>query len=314
MTLTSSFAPAGQFVHFALFYDTAGGYADVVTSFLEEGLAVGEPALVAVPCDNLELIRARLGGAGETVRFQDMSVLGRNPSRIIPVIRDFTDAHPGDRTRFVGEPIWAVRSLAEIQEATRHEALINAAFADTPTSILCPYHRDRLDQAVLDDAEVTHPHLLGRDRTGVSPRYAGAAAALAIAEQRLPAPPADAEELTFGEGDLPSIRRLIGERAANAGLSGERAEDLTLAVNEVASNTINHANADGTLRIWQDAATFVCEISDGGHIADPLAGRHPITVMNGGGQGLRVVNLVCDLVELHTGPWGTAIRMHMDRT
>ncbi len=308
-------APAGQFVHFALFYGTASEYADAVTSFLEEGLAVGEPALVAVPRDNLELIRARLGSASETVRFQDMSVLGRNPSRIIPVIRDFTDAHPGDRTRFVGEPIWAGRPPAEIQEVIRHEALINAAFAGTPTSMLCPYHHNRLDQAVLDDAEVTHPHLLGRGRTGVSPRYAGAAAALAIAGRRLPAPPADAEELTFGEGDLASIRRLIGERAANAGLSDERAEDLTLAVNEVASNTINHAKADGTLRVWQDAATFVCEISDGGHIADPLAGRHLTTVMNGGGgNGLRVVNLVCDLVELHTGPWGTAIRMHMDRT
>jgi hypothetical protein len=32
----------------------------------------------------------------------------------------------------------------------------------------------------------------------------------------------------------------------------------------------------------------------------------------GGGHGLRVVNQVCDLVELRTGPWGTAIRMRMD--
>jgi DcmR-like sensory protein len=163
----------------------ADGYADAITSFLEEGLAAGEPALAALPCDSLELIRARLGSAGEMVVFQDMSVLGRNPSRIIPVIRDFTDAHPGDRTRFVGEPIWAGRSPAEIQEATRHEALINAAFADMPTSILCPYRSDGLDQAVLDDAEVTHPHLLGRDRTRVSPRYAGAAADQQRREDRL---------------------------------------------------------------------------------------------------------------------------------
>jgi anti-sigma regulatory factor (Ser/Thr protein kinase) len=313
MAMTSFFAPAGVFTHAAFFYDTADQYVDVIASFLEEGLTAGEPALVAVPRGNLELIRAGLGGVGETVSFQDMSVLGRNPARIIPVIRRFTDSHPGGRTRFVGEPLWAGRSPAEIQEVARHEALVNAAFADVPTAILCPYRSDRPDQAVRDDAEVTHPHLLGRGRTEVSTRYAGAAAALAIAEQRLPAPPGNAEELVFEPGDLPSLRRLIRKRAASAGLSDERAEDLTIAVNEAATNTISHTHAPGRLRLWQDATTFICEIRDGGHIRDPLAGRHLASAVAGGGHGLRVVNQVCDLVELRTGPWGTAIRMHMDR-
>jgi hypothetical protein len=99
-----------------------GQYLDVISSFLEEGLKAGEPALVAVPHGNLELIRARLGDSSGTVRFRDMSVLGRNPSRIIPAVRRFADAHRGVRTRFAGEPLWAGRSPAEIEEATRHEA------------------------------------------------------------------------------------------------------------------------------------------------------------------------------------------------
>jgi anti-sigma regulatory factor (Ser/Thr protein kinase) len=86
-----------------------------------------------------------------------------------------------------------------------------------------------------------------------------------------------------------------------------------LAVNEAATNTISHSHAPGRLRLWQDAATFTCEICDGGHIRDPLAGRRPASAAAGSGHGLLVVNQVCDLVELHTGPWGTAIRMHMDR-
>jgi len=166
METTSSYPPTGVSVHTGFFYDTTGQYLDVISSFLEEGLNAGEPALVAVPHSNLELIRARLGSRGGTVHFRDMCVLGRNPSRIIPAVRRFTDAHRGVRTRFVGEPLWAGRSPAEIEEATRHEALVNAAFADVPTTILCPYPTAGLDAAVLADAETTHPLLLGNGRTG----------------------------------------------------------------------------------------------------------------------------------------------------
>ena len=311
--MTNSYAPTEGLVHSAFFYDTADQYVDVVSSFLEEGVTAGEPALVAVPRGNLELIRASLGSRNGTVRFRDMSVLGRNPSRIIPAVRRFTDAHRGGRTRFVGEPLWPGRSPAEIQEATRHEALINAAFADVPTAILCPYQVAGLDQAVLAGAETTHPHLLAGGRTRVSPRYSGTAAALAIAGERLPAAPAGAEEINFGAGDLPVLRRLVRERALSAGLPGERAEDLTIAVNEVATNTVSHTGAPGVLRMWRDTTGFVCEICDTGHIPDPLAGRRPASAAANGGHGLGVVNQICDLVELRTGPWGTAIRMRIDQ-
>src|SRR5262249_45939998 len=102
--MTNSYAPTDGLVHSAFFYATADQYVDVVSSFLEEGLDAGEPALVAVPRGNLELIRARLGSRNGTVRFQDMSVLGRNPSRIIPAVRRFTDAHRGGPPRFAPDP------------------------------------------------------------------------------------------------------------------------------------------------------------------------------------------------------------------
>jgi hypothetical protein len=91
-----------------------------------EGLAAAEPVLVAVPGRRLDLVRAAPGPAAEAVSFADMVGLGRNPARIIPAIRRFTDSRRPRRTRFVGEPVWAGRSAAETAEATRHEALIAA--------------------------------------------------------------------------------------------------------------------------------------------------------------------------------------------
>ena len=84
------------------------------------------------------LIKRVLGEAGQAVSFADMAVLGRNPARIIPAICRFTDSRHPRRTRFLDEPVWAGRSPAETTEATRHEALINAALAAVPTSVMCP--------------------------------------------------------------------------------------------------------------------------------------------------------------------------------
>ena len=106
--------------------------------------------------------------------------------------------------------MWAGRSPAEIEEATRHEALVNAAFADVPTTILCPYPTAGLDGAVLADAETTHPRLLGNGRTGVSPRYTGTAAALAIAARRLPAARAARRRSASGRETCPGSAAWFG--------------------------------------------------------------------------------------------------------
>ncbi|NUR39399.1 MAG: hypothetical protein HOV73_04880, partial [Streptomyces sp.] len=93
----------GGFVHPALFYRDAREYLDGTLRFVRDGLAVGEPVAVAVPGENLRLVRDGLGGDAEGVRLLDMREVGRNPGRIIPgVLRAFADAQaPGRRVRIV---------------------------------------------------------------------------------------------------------------------------------------------------------------------------------------------------------------------
>ena len=60
-----------------------------------------------------------------------MAELGRNPARIIPEVLAFAQIHPGKAVCCVGEPIWPGRTTEEIEEAVRHEALVNLAFRDS---------------------------------------------------------------------------------------------------------------------------------------------------------------------------------------
>jgi len=111
--------------------------------------------------------------------------------------------------------------------------------------------------------------------------------------------------------DLAAIRAVVHRYAIAAGLSEARAIDLTLAVSEVAANTIKHAKSPGSLKIWYDAKEVVCQIHDDGIITDPLAGRRQPSLEALGGHGLWIVNQVCDQVELQSDETGTTIRLHM---
>ena len=126
----------------------------------------------------------------------------------------------------------------------------------------------------------------------------------------LPSPTNDAMYHTY-RSDLSQVRALVLQQARAAGLTEGRANDLVLAVSEVAANTLRHTRSSGTLAIWHDADEVVCEIHDEGTITDPLAGSRKPPPDASGGHGLWLVRQVCDLVELTSDANGTTVRMHM---
>jgi len=301
---------APQLEHAAVFYRGTGEYLDAVLGFVAGGLERAEPVFVAVPGPKVGLLREHLGGRAGRVSFADMTELGANPAWIIPRVAAFADAHRGRAIRYVGEPAWETRTAAELCEATRHEALINLAFAGTAASMLCPYDRGRLAPGVIDGAERTHPVLITGGRSRPSRSYRGAGLFPAGCDQPLPSPPARAAALAYRD-DLAHVRAFAAAQARRAGLPTGRARDLVIAVSELAANTWRHTDAGGTVHIWSADGELLCQVHDSGHVSDPLAGRRRPIPDAGRGHGLWVVNQLCDLVELRTGGTGTTIRLHM---
>jgi anti-sigma regulatory factor (Ser/Thr protein kinase) len=134
----------------------------------------------------------------------------------------------------------------------------------------------------------------------------------ALSRTALPSVPS-AVSLTFTT-DLAAVRAVVSRYAAEAGLSEMRSADLVIAVNEVAANTMQHAHAKGVLDIWQDTDEVICQVTDTGYIADPLAGSRMPRPGAMTGYGLWMVNRVCDQVDLRSDETGTTIRMHMNLT
>jgi len=301
--------PAAPLHHLALFYHGSDEYSDIVAGFVRAGLEVGERVFVALPGHRLAAVLGALGGQREYVAFADMTSLGRNPARIIPAIEAFASAG-SEPVRFVGEPIWPGRSAAEVRESTRHEALINLAFAAACAQILCPYDAAALPDPVLADACRTHPLIAGASSHEASPGYEGPGSVPESCALPLPPPPPRTKVLRY-DTDLRRVRQFVADGARDASLPATTAADLVLAVNEIAANTVRHGGGTGTVSAWLTAGELICELRDAGHITDPLAGRRVPDPEQAGGHGLWLVNRSVDLAEVRTGPGGTVTRLHV---
>jgi anti-sigma regulatory factor (Ser/Thr protein kinase) len=295
--------------HFALFYRSWDDYFGEIVSFVRTGLDEGEPVLVALPFPRARLLR-NIFETNDDVTFVDMIELGANPARIIPALRRFIYNQDERPARFVAEPAWPGRSSAELAEVILHDSLVDLSTAGTQTSVLCAYNSTSLEPGVLAAARGLHTHVIDSTGSHRSPHY-DPEQARALFARPLPDPPSDAHALRF-DHDLAHVRRFVEDLVASSALDPTSIQDLLLAVSEVATNTIVYAGSPGLLRLWQgDAREVVCEVCDSGHISDVLAGRlgpYPLALH---GWGLWMVNQVCDLVQLRSGDWGTAVRLHM---
>ena len=306
----------GCFRHETLFYSGDDEFLAGTVPFIEGALDACEPILVAVGEERIALIKDALGGAGEYVGFVEMHALGRNPARIIPEWQRFleTAAPDGAPVRGIGEPIWPGRSPAELVECERHESLLNVAFdGGQGWSLLCPYDVERLDDEVLEGARRNHPLIAGACGSHASPSYVPAHAGPGPFDGDLPGPRGTVEQTqVVSAHGLAPMRAWLASWAADAQMSAADADQLVLAVNELASNSVCYGGGSGTVRAWREDGTIMCEVDDGGHIYEPLAGRMQPTAGQSDGRGLWLVNQLCDLVQIRSSREGTSVRVHMD--
>ncbi|PWK87903.1 histidine kinase-like protein [Lentzea atacamensis] len=291
------------FAHEALFYRGEDEFLAGTARFVADGVSRGEPVLVAVPEARIVLLRERLGDQADQVHFIDMTEAGRNPGRIIPgVLMAFSASAPQSRVRMVGEPVWPGRSELEYPACVQHEALINTAFEGRRGTLLCTYDAASLPDHVLEDAMRTHPVIIDGSKRFASEWYTDPARLADIYNVPLPPPPSSAEQHNFSVGTLAHMRKVVTAYAN--WLRREQVDDLVLAVNELATNSILHASGRGVLRMWREGDTAVCEVSDSGKGLPPS-----FTGLSG--FGIVMVNLLCDLVRTHTSHSGTTVRVYL---
>jgi anti-sigma regulatory factor (Ser/Thr protein kinase) len=304
--------PSLGLVHRALIYGSEQEFMDFALPFLEEAIAAEEPTLVAVQERSVENLRAALGGAPPGVTLfsveQWYDTSARSREKFGRWIADRADR---GRVRLIGEPPWAVGHEAQVRDWARHESVLNVAFAEYPVTFICPYDARVLPEDILSHARSTHPQIVGPTGVTDSESYEAPLDFCRRLDHAVAGPGGEPfAELRFGLADLPEVRRAVGSMASEGGLARSRADELVLAVNEIATNAVVHGGPPATLRFWQADGELVFEVSDAGEgIKDALAGQLTPPTAGFGGRGLWVTRLLSDAVEIRNAV-GCTVSVH----
>lgn len=289
------------------------GFVAQVVPFVAQGLAAGESTLIAVGPRKIEAMQQHFGPRSD-LTYADIEDVGRNPARLIPLWLAFADEHRAQSGGFrgVGEPMWGEQTPDEMVECERHEALLNVAFENGPSWILgCPYDTAALGEATLSEARRNHPLVTERAQTTPSDSYRGLGDIARPISSPLPEPPGSPAEFSFGAEGLGTVRDLVSGLASGYGMAAERVDDLVLATDEIAANSVRHGGGMGVLRCWLEGPSVVCEVRDDGTFAELLAGRRAPVVGQESGFGLWLANQLCDLLQIRSFDSGSVVRLHM---
>lgn len=300
--------------HRALVYSSADEFLAATVPFVREGLRAGDRVLAVSTPENVDALAGALAPHGGLIDRPDSREWYAAPGKTLLAYKRYVDEHGdgGRRVTIVGEPVWSDRAPAAVREWARYESVINMAFADTATRILCPYDARVLPEPILDHAERSHPTLASAFGDRPSPHYLEPAAFCArLDSEPLEAPDAAVSALVVTP-DLTRVRRFVERSAARSGLDGGRITDLALAVHELAANGLRHGGTPVALRIWSTPGEVVAEVADSGRgLRDPLAGLLEPEPTARGGRGLWMARQLCDLVEVRSAGSGAVVRVHI---
>lgn len=305
-------APDSGFVHSALLYGSGDAFMEVALSFLEQGVASGEPALVAVRSENVENLREALGGEPEEVTLLSADEWYETSAGTRDKLARWIADEAGDgRVRVLAEPPWAVGNEAQVRDRARHESVTNLAFAGIEGDFLCAYDEGELPTEILEHARRTHSTIAAPGGGYPSRRFEDPHEFCRRLDSAVEPPRGEpVTVLDFNLADLRRVRRLVTSMAVARGLSGSRADELALAVNEIASNAVVHGSLPATLRIWERAGELICEVSDAGEgIEDEFAGQFTPPSDSIGGRGIWLARMLCDAVEIRKDA-GCTVSVH----
>ncbi|MFP5021698.1 ATP-binding protein [Pseudonocardia phyllosphaerae] len=189
------------------------------------------------------------------------------------------------------------------------EAAVDVALAPLPVLLVCFVPR-AAHGSPAELAERAHPvELVGgvlRRRPG-HPDPRGLLGACPAPVPAALGPPVT--DLPFDAVHLSEVRRAVTGALHGQGFGPARTEDVTVAVNEVATNAVHHGCGPARLMVWTPGDDVVCEVHDTGRLGDPLPGLAPPDPAADHGRGIWIARQLCDVLHVWGDDEGTHVRI-----
>jgi anti-sigma regulatory factor (Ser/Thr protein kinase) len=264
---------------------------DALDAYLREHGDAAVPLVPLTAADVPEDVSAQTTATRWALELRALTAAGAGAVTVLTEHRDHLDGADG---RF-----W-----------TELDAALNVALADLPVHLTCLYPELPVHQEVLDGARRNHPLLLVDGRLHRNPAHR--APRDVLTDRPAPAPPLLGPpdvQLPFSAWRLHEVRAAVERALAGTDCPPERIEDVVLAVNEVATNAVEHGTPDAQLSLWTSGRGLLCEIDDAGVLGDPLPGLQAPHPSDPRGRGVWIARQLCDSLHVWTDGRGTHVRM-----
>jgi anti-sigma regulatory factor (Ser/Thr protein kinase) len=310
---TTRSANAVRLEHAACFHGSHADLLDQLAPLAEAALARDESLATALQPETQRALADRIGSetghrlwrpdtpddgpSGQTVAARwalELRALTSTTGRPVTVLSEHASALDGADGRF-----W-----------TEFDAALNVALADLSVRITCFYPELPLYLEVVEGAQRNHPFLRADGELRHNPGHHDPRAVLA-ARPAAPPPllgPPDVR-LPFSAWQLHEVRSTVEQALDGCGYERERVEDVVLAVNELATNAVEHGTPEAQLSLWTGPRGLLCEIDDGGTLRDPLPGLQPPHPAEPRGRGVWIARQLCDSLHVWTDGRGTHVRV-----
>jgi anti-sigma regulatory factor (Ser/Thr protein kinase) len=287
--------------------DLLAQLAPLVTAALQRGEPVAtalrpatEAALVAALGAGAELVPLTMPADPHALSGQTLAVARARELRELTTARGRVTAVTEHQDRFDGPDglFW-----------TELDAACAVALEALPVDLTCFFPDLPLHQSVTDGALRTHPSLYERGSPRPNPQHL--APHEVLLDTPAPAPmvlgPPDLRR-AFRAWELNEVRAVVEKELIGAGFGTDRAEDVVLAVNEIATNAVEHGG-DAEIAVWTGPDGFVFEVHDHGDLADPLPGLVAPQPSETRGRGVWIARQLCDFLHVWADGVGTHVRI-----
>lgn len=303
--------------HGVAFYNSETVLMAQLTAVVTAALQNGQPLALALrPTTDREL-RTALGGLPDAVQLARPDGLDGPSGQTLATrwareLRELTMS--GQRSVSVVAEHWGAYDGADGSFWTELDAAANVALSDLPVEMTCFYPTYPLHSSVLSGARRNHRVLRKGGRMVANADYRPPHEVLRATPA--PAPlllgPPDLRR-SFRAWGLNEVRASVEETMRGAGFGPSRAEDVVLAVNEIATNSVEYGPGYAEICQWIDADGLVVEVHDRGVLDNPLPGLVAPHPGERRGRGVWIARQLCDLLHVWADAEGTHVRLRAAR-
>ncbi|MDQ2791730.1 MAG: hypothetical protein DLM60_20315 [Pseudonocardiales bacterium] len=311
-------APTGEFVHVAALYASDEQLRDLLLPYLADGLRRHENILAVISDGARQVLHDALGDAADRVQWGGCGV---SYDRLGQMFEGFAgylaqQRRAGVPTRVIGE-FDSDSSPDRVSQYLRYESMANEVYAPHGYPVVCLWDQRRHPTDVLARVRAVHPQLLDASGPITNAEYRMPIDYLAQGQDPPAAAPADIDLVVQldSSDDLGALRRRLRSWSATCGLGVQDTDDIVIAVDEIATNALEHGRPPARVRGWTTPAALFVRVDDHGRTSIPATtGYHRPGTDARRGRGIWIARHLADVLTTHTDPTGTTVAMRFTRS